>query len=88
MEKDIFNDLKMILTPGDLALYGKVKDGVVLGITGSYVDDSLNDENEVFITLDNATRKKLESKDEIFDSFDSCVAQVNNFPDGTFKISQ
>lgn len=51
------NDLKMIPTSGDSALYAKVQDGVVTGITGSYVDDSLNSENEEFITLTSATLK-------------------------------
>lgn len=88
IEEHLTNDLKMIPVPGDSALYVKSKDDEVIGVTGSYVDDSLNAGRAKFVKMTDATLQKFESKERVFDTFDFYGAQVDTISDGNFKLSQ
>lgn len=88
MEEHLINGLKMIPASGDSALYAKVQQSVVIGITDSYIDDSLNGRNEGFITLTNATLKKFELKDRNFDLLDFYRSHIKTLPNGIFNLSQ
>lgn len=88
MEEHLVNDLKMLPTPGDSALYVKSDGKKVIGLTVPYVDDSLNGGTEEFIDLTNATLAKFESKVRVYDSFDFYGTQINSDEDGALQVSQ
>lgn len=88
MEEQLVNDLNMKPTPGDPALYVKVKGGKVIGITGSYLCNSLNGGNADFIQEADATLKKFECKASICDSSDFYGAQIETVGKTIFNLSQ
>lgn len=65
-----------------------MENGIVLGITGTYVDDSLNPGNEDFPIHTERALKKFESKPHVLEIFDFYVTQINTAADGAFTLSQ
>lgn len=88
MEENLVNDLNMKATAGNPSLYVKVKDGKVIVITDSFVEDSLNSGNVDFIQKRVTMFKKFECLARIHDLFDFFGAQTETAATETFKIAQ
>lgn len=85
------NDIGMSPTPGDPALYIKRinedKEALLIGITGSYVDDSINAGGKIFQDMKLKTLQKFESKPRLYDAFDFFGMQVETRTDGNFVMN-
>lgn len=64
----ITEDLGMTAIKSNRAVYMRMKNGIVLGITGTYVDDSMNAGNENFKMPTQQTLKMLEPKPQVLDN--------------------
>lgn len=86
------NDLGMLSAPGDASLYVKRStpkdDSSVDGVSGMYVDDSINAGNERFEQLTEMTLQKFESKPRTYDDFDFFGAQIRTILPHTFTFDQ
>lgn len=78
------NELEMRPTVGDQALYTKSQNSKIIGVSGLYVDDSLNAGTLEFEKLTESTLQYFESKPRKSNSFDFYGAHLN---DGTPIIS-
>ncbi|CDF33317.1 unnamed protein product [Chondrus crispus] len=91
-------DLKMTPTDGDPSLFILVQvepsdDSATEveqaeGCMGNYVDDSLLAGNKAFQELTNATLRKFESRERIWDSFEFFGCAIKTIAPGQFTISQ
>lgn len=92
MDEHLINDIGMTPTPGDPALYVKIinENGRtnVVGITGSYVDDSINGGKGRFQDMTMNTLRKFESKPRIYDTFDFFGMQIETRADGILCMNQ
>lgn len=89
MNSHLVEDLGMKSTIGDPALYTKVDSKErILGISGYYVNDSLNAGRVDFQYLTEKTFEMFESKPRVYDSFDVFGSQIRTKPTGTFEVTQ
>lgn len=89
MDEHIVNDLHMTPMAGDAALYVKKNEvGETIGITGTYVDDSLNSRTPEFEKLSESTLKMFESKPRLYDRFDFFGAQIDTSNGAVLFLTQ
>lgn len=69
LDDSVMNDLGMRPTVGDPALYTKSQDRKKIGMSGLYVDDSLNDGTPEFELMTESRLQRFESKKFICDKF-------------------
>lgn len=65
----IEDDLEMVPTLGDPALYLKVSDGKLEGVMEIYVDDNLNAGTIGFDKFSAESLRKFDSKPRVYDNF-------------------
>lgn len=89
-EKHLVNDLNMTPMKSDGAMYcwKEGDDGEICGMTGTYVDDSLNAGTDKFQEHTKATSVRFESKERVFDDFDFYGLQIRTRDPDHFAISQ
>lgn len=88
IHKNFTNDLGMELTIGDSALYTKIEDGQVAGVSCSYVKKPVNAGSKAFKKLTKQTLQRFESKPGIQEAFDFYGTQTSTFDSGVFTVKQ
>lgn len=82
------NDIGMNPITGDGAVFVKKKDGEIIGIRGSYIDDCLNAGDEEFEQMKECKLQKFKLKPRVNDSFDFFGTQLRTIAPCTFTMSQ
>lgn len=76
LDDHVVNDLGMRPTIGDPTLYTKSQSRKIIGVSVSYLDDSLNAGTPEIEKLTESTLQRFKSKPRIYDSFDFYGPQV------------
>lgn len=88
MTGQLLSDLGMKQKKGDPTSYVTKVEGIVTGVSGSYVDKLLNARNLNFKRLTNLTLKIFDSEPRFCDSFNFFGAQIKTEMNGSFGINQ
>lgn len=88
LEEHIINDLGMSPLADDSELYLKHRNGALVGITGSHVDNSLHTEYKESEALAEATLETFEAKPRLCGSFDFFGTQISTIKVNTFSVLQ
>ena len=87
MSKHIRDDLEMKSTTGDISLFFKTIGNDLVGLTGTYVDDSLSAGTPEFENLTSKTMEMFESRDREMDSTKFAGVNIQTTAEG-FDLDQ
>lgn len=88
IDEHLINALGMKSLTGDAAMFVRKQDGVLEGVTGSYVEYCLNAGPTEFDKHTKITLKRFKFKPRIHQNFDFFGTQVRTVKPGTFSLSQ